>query len=193
MAFSQLPDLQILRNVLLYEPDSGRLFWKERPVHMFPKEEKAQSWNKRFAGAEAFTHTHNGYKRGLIFGKSYLAHRIAWKIEYGQEPDCIDHINGDRSDNRICNLRSVSASENTRNTKIYKTNNSSACGVYWHKVAKKWAASIGAKSRRVNLGLFSDLADAVNARKAAELSLGYHENHGRDAEALIAAGVAKGE
>ena len=181
-----LPNPELLRKLLRYEPDTGKLFWRERDVDMFSdgKHSAAHncaSWNSRYANREAFTaYFTNDYKHGCIFGSHYLAHRVIWAMMHDEWPDTIDHINGVPSDNRIKNLRSVSQSENCRNAKRPSNNKSGVCGVCWHKQKNKWAAQIKAGGKQKNLGYFDDFDDAVAARKKAEIKYGFHHNHGRD-------------
>lgn len=181
----ELPPTELLRKLLRYEPETGKLFWKERSVDMFSDgkqtaEHNCASWNEKYAGKEAFTAGDRGYKQGLILGRNYKAHRVIWALVNGEWPDNIDHINGIRDDNRIDNLRSVSQAENNRNAKRRSNNTSGVCGVHWYKRGNKWVAQIRADGNIKHLGYFTDFDDAVAARKEAEIEHGYHENHGRD-------------
>nr|WP_175479900.1 HNH endonuclease signature motif containing protein [Paracoccus homiensis] len=107
------------------------------------------------------------------------AHRVAWAVIHGRWPNGeIDHINGDRSDNRLANLREVTKRENHRNMAIRSDNTSGVTGVYWAREKGKWAAYIKA-DKMVALGRYDTFAEAVAARRAAEKVLGYHPNHGR--------------
>jgi len=126
-------------------------------------------------GQEAGNFCKNGYRRVRFDGEPYQTHRIIWKLLYGEDPAEIDHINGNRSDNRITNLRSVCHYENMRNMKKMPSNSSGVTGVFWCKDRSKWGAFIGKK----NLGRFDRFEDAVAARKQAEEEYGYHPNHGR--------------
>lgn len=171
-----------VREVLSYQLDTGHLFWKLRPIELFNGNLRAQkSWNSRFGGKQAFLATNNnGYKVGAIFGKLYTAHRVAWCIENGNWPTLqIDHINGDRVDNRLLNLREVSNAENHKNQKTPATNTSGAVGVYLERRTGAWVAQIYHKGQRHNLGTFQNKAEAIGARKEAERAFGYHKNHGR--------------
>jgi hypothetical protein len=80
-----------------------------------------------------------------------------------------DHINGDTLDNRRENLRHVTRSQNCWNAKIRKDNTSSVKGVIWYKNTKKWSARITYKNKRISLGHFSKLSQAINARLKAEV------------------------
>lgn len=118
MASKPLPSPEVLRQLLRYEPDTGKLFWLHRAADLFPSKSAAKSWNARFAGAEALaTDNGQGYLAGRINGRPLKAHRVVWAISYGEWPiGEIDHINGNPGDNRIANLRAVGRTENTRNT-----------------------------------------------------------------------------
>jgi hypothetical protein len=98
---------------------------------------------------------------------------------YDRWPDELDHINGDKGDNRIVNLREVTRAENNKNKSRYKQNSSGFTGVGWHKVTKKWAAKIRVDGRDYHLGVFASIEAAKEARAAAEKHYGFHENHGR--------------
>ena len=138
--------------------------------------------NNAMAGTEPGSLSADGYRRVQIQGASYSAHRLAWLYTHGRWPNGqIDHINGDKSDNRLENLREVSNAENGRNTKRRSTNTSGTMGVHWDKAAGKWRARIDVDGATKHLGLFENKQDAIDTRKAAEIEFGYHENHGRAA------------
>jgi hypothetical protein len=140
-------------------------------------------WNSSLANQEAgheFT-TSSGIKSKhlRINNTLYYVHRVIYKLCTGDEPNLIDHINGNPVDNRIENLRSVNNTENMRNSKKFKTNTSGHVGVSWSKSANKWQAYIWDNKLKVNLGYFCDINDAIRARQLAEKELEYHTNHGR--------------
>ncbi len=113
--------------------------------------------------------------------KEYRAHRIAWLFITGEMPENqIDHINGDGTDNRACNLRAVTQSENSKNQRLARNNTTGLSGVTWHKGCGKWCVRIGDNNTRAYLGLYETLLDAAAARFTAELMLGYHPNHGQN-------------
>lgn len=125
-----------------------------------------------------------GYLCGAVNGRTYRAHRLIWAIAHGSWPDKhIDHINGTKTDNRLLNLRVVTASQNLRNAKMPSTNASGAVGVTWYKAKSKWHASIYGDGGKVHLGYFEKFEDAVTARRIAEVEHGYHSNHGREESA----------
>lgn len=138
----------------------------------------------------SFVYRHNGspagFKResGYVFvsleGRHWRAHRLVWLYVIGRDPEGeIDHINGDRSDNRIVNLRDVSREVNAKNLSKGCTNTSGVVGVSWVTRKEKWRAYITASYKQVHLGYFGSLLDAVSARKSAEVNYGYHQNHGK--------------
>lgn len=108
-------------------------------------------------------------KGGYLFfthkGKKYAAHRVAWFLHYGSWPkNQIDHINGNPSDNRICNLRDVTGSVNMQNLRVPRRDGTSGyLGVTWNKQAKKWKAQIRVNGEKKFLGYFLDAKEAFEA------------------------------
>lgn len=175
-------------HLIRLESQSGKLYWLPRPLDMFAAGKLgvaayAKSWNNKFAGKEAFTSiSGSGYRNGRIFRRGYLAHRVVWLLHTGAWPsDQIDHINGDRTDNRISNLREATNGENARNQKLKATNKSGACGVRWKAQEGKWEARIKISGREVSLGRFDDISLAIAARAKAESKYGFSARHGRAA------------
>ena len=163
---------------LRYDPDTGELTRKAL-------ENRSDGWNKRFANQPAgfVNKDKNGNPRYIYVymdGRFYAAHRLAWRLFYGSQPTGhIDHINGNGLDNRIDNLRCVTASENAKNRKIRPDNRSGVSGVVWSETHKKWFASVRDNNKQISLGAFRDFFEAVCARKSAEIRCGYHANHDR--------------
>lgn len=172
---------ELLRKLLCYEPETGKLFWRERASDLFLTKRAASVWNARYAGQEALTCSLRGYKYGRLFNQSLAAHRAAWTIFHGEWPDHVDHINGCRHDNRISNLRSVDRTENNRNACRPKSNKSGVVGVCFDRTIKRWNARIGVNGKSKFLGNFDEKSSAIAARRAAEVQYGYHPNHGRAA------------
>ena len=181
MASNDRLTVETMRQLLDYNPTTGLLTWLKRPSAMFKSARSFNSWNAKHAGKPALTSVNSGgYCHGLIFGKTYKAHRVIWALHYGEWPsDQIDHINHDRSDNRVANLRAVNNAQNQRNASRRVDNKSGTVGVFWHLSANKWHAYINSGGVRVCLGFHERRSEAVAARKAAEVRLGFHQNHGR--------------
>jgi hypothetical protein len=179
MTFRELPDIDALRKLLGYDEASGLLFWLPRPHEMFATESAAKSWNTKYANKVAGSKTSEGYTIISVLGVSYMAHRLAWVIANKKLPDGeIDHINGDRNDNRAKNLRVVSAQENSRNAKKQKNNTTGHTGVYWDKTLCKYVALIGLNGRLKNLGRFETVDEAVTARLEAQRRYNFSSRHG---------------
>jgi hypothetical protein len=175
-----LPTQDRLNEVLRYQPDTGLLFWQWRPLSAFADSRQCKAWNRRYAFHEAFTaegkHRH---RVGQIDGVCYLAHRIIWKMEYGEDPACIDHIDRDPSNNRLLNLRSVDHETNMRNASHPTNPTSGLNGIYPTK-SGNWEAQLRLHGKRIRLGTFPTKKEALEARnrakakhwpKASELSI----------------------
>lgn len=173
--------------VLKADFETGTLFWLPRTPDMFrlsanrTSEANCAAWNGRYAGKEALAHAStDGYLCGHLLGPMCKAHRAIWLLYYREWPsDQIDHINGDRGDNRISNLRVVTNAENGKNQRKSKKNTSGVQGVSWDKRYGKWIANITVSGRRKYLGSFSEFDAAVQKRSHAEALYGFHPNHGR--------------
>ena len=119
--------------------------------------------------------TNNGYLVVSIDCATYLLHRVIWLYVYGYFPEHdIDHINRDKCDNRLENLREATRACNVKNTGLRSDNTSGVKGVYWHTQARKWNPKIFLEGRGISLGLFYDFTEAVAHRLAAEQCLGFH-------------------
>jgi hypothetical protein len=173
---------EFVRSMLRYDAESGLLYWLPRPVDMFTQTAQGQSaearcraWNKAQAGKVAFTAKNfEGYYCGTIMGVGYRAQRVAWLIHYGEWPSgVVDHINGDRGDNRIANLRDVSVSENGRNTALSVRNKSGVKGVHFSTREGLFRAQITVGGKVIGLGYFASLDDAARVRAAAEDQHGF--------------------
>jgi len=170
---------ELLKKLFDYNAETGLFFWRYRDRELFASVSSFKGWNKRYAGKQAFIHKdYGGYLRASIFGKFSSAHRAAWAIFYGENTSEIDHIDGDRENNSIANLRAVTRSENCRNRGVRSDNTSGRVGVYWHLNANRWRARITVHGKETRLGSFKTFEEAVQAREKAEREMGFHENHG---------------
>lgn len=156
---------------LRYEPESGILFWKNARKGI-SKGSVAGSLHKR-----------SGYIVVMLDGASYQVHRIIWDLENPTDKvqcdEQIDHIDHNRANNSLVNLRKVKAIDNSRNRSKYSFNKSGVTGVLFDNRRGKWRAEICIFGKTKHLGRFDTLAAAVSARKDAEIFYGFHENHGK--------------
>lgn len=187
MADKGLPCPTVLRLLLRYEPETGRLFWRERARVWFKNDKAFRWWNKMFAGNPACDHLDpsSGYRVGTLFGRCVLAHRVAFAVYHGVLPLVTDHINGDRSDNRAANLRSVTKAENAKNVVLSSSNTTGLCGVYKAQASGRWYAQIRINGVKTHLGFFDSPELASKARERAKAAYGYHAGHGLTAEERI--------
>lgn len=155
-----LPEKQELESLFIYDPETGVLSW-------------------RHGGKEAGG-IQGGYYRLTLNGVHYLAHRVIWKIVNGSDPIQIDHVDGNRTNNRIENLRDVSHQVNAKNRKLYENNKSGVHGVSFHNRDDVWQVRIGVgRGKELHLGNFKTWDEAISVRIAAQTILDYHDNHGR--------------
>lgn len=175
---NRMPSKQRLNEVLEYDVGTGFLFWKTRPLSDFSCDQKGKVWNIRYSGKRAFTYLDKGYFYGSVEGTRVAAHRVIWKMHHDAEPEALDHINHQRDDNRIENLRPVTKAENSRNRERPKNTKNPYPGV--RRSDRHWQASITHNYKTKYLGYFRCLGKAVKARISAEQRYGFHKNHGRD-------------
>ena len=102
----------------------------------------------------------NNYCQIYVNNISHYAHRLVWLYVYGYFPKYIDHINRDKSDNRLCNLREVTNQQNSFNSKIPSTNTTKIKNVMWNKYAKKWHVQITLNGKKIHLGYYDDFFNA---------------------------------
>lgn len=111
----------------------------------------------------------SGHRQIMIDGTLYMAHRLAWLWQYGELPALlVDHKNKNPDDNRICNLRLATNSENQQNTKIRSDNISGEKGISFLKTKNCWRSRISIQRKTYHLGYFQSIEDAITARKIAE-------------------------
>jgi hypothetical protein len=180
--------VELLRELIDYDPQTGALTWRARDVSHFEATENKTAeaqckwWNGRFAGVEAFTASNSsGGRHGRIFGQLYHAHRVCWALQHGAWPEHeVDHINGNRADNRLRNLRAVTHQVNMQNKRRYASNKSGRPGVHYHKGKGRWCAFITIDKQRRHLGAYGSFDEAAAVRQQAERGI-FHPNHGRAA------------
>ena len=167
------------RERFLYDQETGIFLWNTRPSRHFSNQRSWLSWNSKNAGQKVGV-LNNGYLMVKVDGSNYALHRLVfmwlsgYEVREGYE---VDHINGIRDDNRHCNLRVVTRSENQKNTKIRETNTSGVVGVHKHDQCG-WVANITHNKKR-EAKMFPNFDDAVAWRKEKEEEYGFHPNHGR--------------
>jgi len=163
------PDRSRLLEGIAYCHLSGRVRWRNRPESHFPKGWSG-TWNSRYAGSEIVRKDSNGYVRCAFDGVPYPVHRLVWHLLMGDIPDGaeIDHINGNRADNRLSNLRIVNDAQNGMNRGLSSRNKSGHAGVGYHKKRRVWFSNIRVDGRLIHIGYFKVKEAAVEARKVAE-------------------------
>ncbi len=121
-------------------------------------------------------------------GRIYPFHHVVWMIVAGPIPSghIIDHDDGDGTNNRFDNLRLTTHQGNVKNQARRCDNTSGQTGVLWSKRHQQWLARITVDGKRIQIGLFDSKQDAIVARKRAENTYGFHENHGRSPRLLAA-------
>ena len=142
-----------LQSLFIYDKDTGIFTWKHSGI-------KAGNTDKV-----------TGYHKIGIDNKQYKAHRLAWIYMYDAVPNNIDHINHIKIDNRICNLRDVTHTQNNRNLIISKVNTSGVIGV--KKRGTSFIAEIQVDNKKIYLGSFKNIEDAKEARCGAEVKYGF--------------------
>lgn len=141
-----------------YDSESGILYRKFKSGNRKPCGHKPKS-----------SHGYGAVKMGE---KMYLTHRVIWLWQYGSMPNGeIDHIDQNKMNNRIENLRVVSASENMHNRGLRRDNSSGYPGVYWSKRHKKYKAQIRINNKKIYLGYYNTAEEAFEAYKRAKMEL----------------------
>lgn len=183
MSVAQLPPAEYLRERFAYDPETGVVTWRERPVSDFPTYRASRVWNARYAGKLAKTKLKSGHLYFAIDHKKYRSHRLIWKWMTGEEPPPeLDHEDTDRTNNRWLNLRPATPSQNKCNRGLQRNNTSGFKGVTWNKRQRKWIAQIKLNRKNRRIGQFDskEAAAAAYARAAAV----EHGEFARTAESL---------
>ena len=143
-----------------FEYKEGNLYWKIKPA------------KRIIIGSKAGCLRSDGYVCLKLNSVLYKMHRIIWAYHYNAIPNNlqIDHIDGNKTNNMIENLRLATQSQNNSNNKRARRNSkSNILGVSWYKASRKWASQIKKNNKKIHLGYFLNQEDAITARKAAEL------------------------
>jgi hypothetical protein len=137
----------------LFKYTDGMLYWKIRPKYS----------RKPKGDMEAGTKSGHGYKKITFNKKRYYVHQLMYLMHYGFIPKLIDHIDGNKSNNNIENLREATKSQNACNSNMNINNSSGYKGVAWHKTAKKWVVQLIVNDKQKYFGCYDDieLADLV--------------------------------
>jgi len=145
-----------------FEYREGYLYWKgvSHPNKQHMMDKPAGSIHK------------TGYRHITWRGKVHKAHRLIFMMQYGYLPSEVDHINGDRADNRIENLRPATRSENQCSRNALANNTSGYPGVSWHKKSKAWLVRVMKNGKTHIIGYFKDLE--LTALVASEARFIYH-------------------
>lgn len=153
-----------------FEYNDGLLFWKK----------KTSPHSRVMTGGEVGCLDANGYRVTILNGVKLYQHRIVWEMFNGEIPEGmnIDHINHNRSDNRLNNLRLVAQSTNCKNLSRRKDNKTGVTGVRWHKRHNKWQSDIRVKGKLMHLGYFDSFPAACEARIVAEVTHDFSKHHG---------------
>ena len=157
---------EALKSLLRYNPETGVFVW------LVDRRGGAR------VGDIAGTIGDRGYITIYVNRARYRAHRLAWFYHYGVFPTQLDHINRDRADNRIANLREVTSSQNAKNRGLNKKNKTGVNGVRFCPVRKKYRADIRVNYKTIYLGLFVKIEDAKAARAKADIDYGFSASHG---------------
>jgi hypothetical protein len=159
---------KLWKKLFVCDPESGVLTWQEGKK----KGKRAGCYRDNGQG---YTYRVVVYRDKKPDRKRWYEHRIVWTLVNGPIPEghVIDHIDGNPSNNKLENLRCVTPSINSRNSKLAVNNTSGVCGVSWASSAEKWRAAIYKDKKYLSLGLYKTFEEAVAARKAAEKVLGY--------------------
>jgi hypothetical protein len=175
-----LPPVAYLRECFDYDPDTGELRWRVRPLTHFPDARMMKSWNTRFAGFARQRAGELGYLTVGLLGGVFKVHRVVWMLQYGVDPGSnvqIDHINGDKTDNHIANLRLATHAENMQNSRGWAPTKRK--GAYKLNNRPGWQARISVGGKNKYLGYFRTEAEAHAAYCAAADRLhGEFANHG---------------
>ena len=165
MATKPLPSRELVRQLLDYDPVTGALTWRHRDEALFKRHSQFLNWNARYPGKVTGYKNSFGYLLVHIWPKLFMAHRLVWLIVHGEPVPEIDHIDGDRANNRIANLRPATRTQNRANSGISRNNTTGVKGVSVHK--NRFHARIMHNGDAIHLGSFRTITEAARARQEA--------------------------
>ena len=140
---------------------------------------RSSNRNGQLKGTEPGFLATGGYKQISVDGNIYMYHHIVWLWETGSLPELeLDHIDQDKTNNSISNLRECNATINCQNRPLRLDNKSGTNGVYSHR--NKWKAMIRVNKKLIHLGVFDTKELAIKAREKADIKYGFHKNHGKE-------------
>jgi len=173
-------NLERLQTLFTYDATTGVFTFKPRALSEFATLKASRTFATKCEGKTAGWRHSAGYVSIKIDGAEYLAHRLAWLYAHGEWPEHeVDHINGDRADNRLANLRAVDKQTNSQNQSLRVTNTSGVMGVHQDRRRGGWKAEICFKGKNIYLGNFPSLDCAAAARHGAQRALGFSAGHGK--------------
>jgi|688.fasta_scaffold636161_2 hypothetical protein len=157
-----LPSLEIVESYLDYNPETGIGTWKRKRIGR-----GAQIT----VGLPAGTVSNNGYIYIQLFGQRCAAHRLFWLLYYKKDPgdEIIDHIDQNKLNNKIANLRLATRSQNRLNVSPQTNNNTGIVGVHYCNTRQDFIARIKINNQPIHLGRFKNIEDAIAARRKAEI------------------------
>ena len=157
MGEKEVIDQETVKKLFHYDAESGMLLWR------YGNGRNVKPWQ------QAKAPNGQGYYTVKINGTNYRVHRLIWLYVYGDFPkEDIDHKNRIRNDNRLCNLRAVSRTDNCQNISLPNHNKSGHIGVSWFELRKTWTVYVKVNKKNKWLGYYKNLDDAIAARKAGE-------------------------
>lgn len=153
------------RSVFTYDHERGLLI----------RISTGQSAGVKFSASKP---AHKAYGYVKHSSKEYAVHRVVWAVVYGTWPETsLDHIDHNKRNNRVENLRLALHAENSKNLSKYRNNTSGRTGVH-QLLSGRFQVRVGYNNRRISLGAYDTLDDAVAVHEAVLGALGFHPNHG---------------
>lgn len=148
----------MVRDALDYNPTTGWFTWRKKVA------------SKVVIGRRAGTRGAQGYRQITLYGNQVLEHRMVWFWVHGEWPDLVDHINLNKTDNRVANLRKASHFENACNARAHRDNPNKRKGI-WRTKSGRWQAMITVNKKRLFLGAYGTPEEAAAAYDEAAKTL----------------------